>query len=242
MNFSLSPRIGKALVASGILMATLTAAAPAAAGYAYGPVRPGAQNSNWGGYVAQGEFTSITGSWVEPKVTCTSSNNLFAPWVGIDGYGSQTVEQTGVQTDCSTGHPVISPWYEMYPANPVYWNEPVSVGDKITGMVVANGGGSYTLTLTDNTKGWTKTVQKSLQAQDISAEAVIESPTSSYPSFSKLSFSGVKVDGQPFDTFGPTPLDSGGYGPGTLHGGSFTMKPGAARTRTHSRRPSIIRY
>jgi hypothetical protein len=55
---------------------------------------------------------------------------------------------------------------------------------------------------------------------------VIESPTSSYPSFSELDFSGVTVDGQPFDAANPQVLTSGGYGPTALGNGSFAMVPG----------------
>ncbi|MCX3063165.1 G1 family endopeptidase [Streptomyces sp. GXMU-J5] len=226
-----------------------------------GQISPQIKDSLWGGYVAQGSFGRITGSWTEPHVTCNTYNDLFAPWVGIDGYGSQTVEQTGVQTDCSSGTPVLSAWYEMYPAQPVYWNDPVSEGDSMTGTVVSNGGGSYTLTLTDNTKGWTERTSQYLYAQNVSAEAVIESPTRSYPSFSELDFSGIRVDGQVFDSYSPGSLTSGGYTPGPLRNGAFSMTPGFAAkhstatpntthpntvrpntVRPNTVRPSTIRY
>jgi hypothetical protein len=200
----------------------------------------------WGGYVAQGSgFQSISGSWTMPQVTCTSSNDLFAPWVGIDGYGSQTVEQTGVQVDCSSGSPVLSPWYEMYPAAPVYWNDPVAVGDSMTGSVTTDGSGAYTLTLTDNTAGWTEQTQQQLDAQNVSAEAVIESPSGSYPSFGELDFTGVTVNGQSFDAFAPQAIDSGQYTETPLSGGSFAIVPasgGAAATHTHASRPHAIHY
>lgn len=55
---------------------------------------------NWSGAAATGSgFSSVTSTWTEPSVTCNSTNDLMAPWVGIDGYGSSTVEQTGVATD-----------------------------------------------------------------------------------------------------------------------------------------------
>lgn len=184
-------------------------------------------DSNWGGYVAQGSnFTSISGSWTMPQVTCNSSNDLYAPWIGIDGYGSQTVEQTGVQVDCSSGSPAYSGWYEMYPAAPKYFSEPVDAGDTFTASVVDNGGGAYSLTLSDTTKGWSKTTQASLGAQDASAEAVIESPTGSYPSFQEQDFSGITVDGQSFDAYGPQAIDSGPYTETALDGGSFSIVPG----------------
>jgi hypothetical protein len=190
------------------------------------PLQGFSGDSNWGGYVAQGSnFTSISGSWTMPDVTCDSSKDLYAPWIGIDGYGSQTVEQTGVQVDCSNGSPAYSGWYEMYPAAPQYFNEPVAAGDTFTASV-SGSGTSYSLKLSDTTKGWTKTAQASLNADDASAEAVVESPTGSYPSFAEQDFSGITVNGQSFDTYGPQAIDSGQYTETPLNGGSFAIVPG----------------
>ena len=183
-------------------------------------------DSNWGGYIAQGSFGSITGSWRMPSVSCNTYDDLFAPWIGIDGYGSQTVEQTGVAVDCSNGYPEYAGWYEMYPAAPVYFSNAVSPGDSFSASVVDNGGGSYSVRLTDNTKGWTHTTQQYLNGDDISAEAVVESPTGSYPSFSRLDFSGITVNGEPFSYYNPQPIDSGQYTETPLNGGSFSIIPG----------------
>jgi Peptidase A4 family len=214
--------------------ARISANAPVHA-IAYAPVYPSmhgrnfASDSPWGGYVATGSgFRSIVGSWIEPAVTCTSTNNLFAPWVGIDGYGSNTVEQTGAQVSCSTDRPVYSAWYEMYPKNPVYLSTstyPVAANDSFTGTVTTAGSGSYTLTLTDNTKGWTYTTTQRLSADNISAEAIIESPTSSYPKFTATQFSGITVNGKTFSSYNPIALSSGGYSPTALSGGSFELVP-----------------
>lgn len=209
-------------------MCTAVLALPQGAAYAAtappAPVLRRYLDSNWGGYVAQqGSFTAISGSWTEPHVTCGSTNDVFAPWVGLDGFGSNTAEQTGVQTDCSTGAPVLSAFYEMYPDRPVYWSDPVREGDSITASVVASGRDSYALTLTDNTQGWTERVVQNIDGRNVSAEAVIESPTQSYPSFNSLTFSGVTVNGKPFSNATPLPLSSGGYTPGPLSGGSFSL-------------------
>ncbi|MFI9722137.1 G1 family glutamic endopeptidase [Streptomyces sp. NPDC052396] len=237
----------RAVRATATVLLLTGALAPVGAGTAsahgFGPHSSRIKDSNWGGYVAQGSFSRITGSWVEPHATCNTSNDLFAPWVGLDGYGSQTVEQTGVQTDCSSGSPVLSAWYEMYPAAPVYWNDPVSEGDHFTASVISQGNGVYTLTLTDDTKGWTESTQQSLDGQNASAEAVIESPTQSYPSFDRLDFSGVTVDGRPLDAAAPQSLTSGGYSPGVLQSGSFAMTPGGGQLHLpHNARPPKIRY
>jgi Peptidase A4 family len=170
--------------------------------------------SNWGGYATQGtskEFTSVTASWTEPTVTCRNDNSLYAPWVGIDGFGNETVEQTGVQTYCATGKPVDSAWYEMYPKNPVYYNKKVKAGDAITATVTASGD-DFTLTISDSTEGWTETTHKTLSSATRStAEAVIESPTVDYPKIKSVKFTSVEFNGAPLDSYSLTALstDSG---------------------------------
>jgi hypothetical protein len=180
---------------------------------------------NWSGYAAQGSgFTSVTSSWVEPSVSCNSTDDLFAPWVGIDGYGSATVEQTGVATDCSSGRPVYQGWYEMYPAAPVYYSNPAAAGDHITATVTRSGV-NYTLTLSDTTQGWTKTTTKTLTASNTSVEVIMESPTAAYPNFGTVNFTGSRVDGGTLGATGPVALDaSNSYGfedhTGPLSGGT----------------------
>jgi hypothetical protein len=166
---------------------------------------------NWGGYAATGSgFTSVSATWTEPNATCNSRNDLYAPWVGLDGYGSSTVEQTGVQTDCSSGSPVDSMWYEMYPANPVYPNAntyPVSAGNQIHASVTYNGS-TFTLTLQNVTRGWTFTINKSLgKAKRLSAEVIIESPPAAYPNFGTVSFTNCQVNGASLGSFNPVAMD-----------------------------------
>lgn len=249
MNSSVRGKLvrGKAAAVGVLLAAALIpagAGTSVAAAAGFGPQTVHPHDSIWGGYAASGSgFTTISGSWTEPSATCNSTNDLFAPWIGIDGYGTNTVEQTGVQTDCSSGQPVLSGWYEMYPAAPVYYSNAVSQGDSISASVVYQGSSSYTLTLTDNTKGWTQHVTKSISgAENATAEAVIESPTGSYPSFSKLNFSGITVNGSAFANYGPDALVSGGYGPSALSGGNFSMTPGFRGTTAHVATHGAVRY
>jgi hypothetical protein len=191
--------------------------------------------STWGGYATtgtDGQFTSVTASWKEPKVTCVDDNSLYAPWVGIDGFRNDTVEQTGVQTYCGTGKPVDSAWYEMYPASPVYYSNPVKAGDSIVAKVTSSGS-NFTLTIQDITRDWTETTQSSTDgAENMTAEAVIESPSTDYPNIPSVSFTGVKFDGKALDTYSLTKLttDSGAgttkYKPSAITGtDDFTMLP-----------------
>ena len=81
-------------------------------------------DSNWSGYAAvtdlndpqSGSVTAVSGSWIVPTVTATSSRGTTesAVWVGIDGYSSSTVEQIGTEQDVVNGTPQYSAWWEMY--------------------------------------------------------------------------------------------------------------------------------
>src|ERR1700722_576983 len=213
-----------------VAAATCMAAAPVAAsvtGTGFAPHTwggPLTNSGNWAGYAASGQsFTTITGTWIEPSVTCTADHDLYAPWLGIDGYNDTTVEQTGVQTSCATGKPVVSGCYEMYPAHPVYYKNAASIADEFQATITYKGGDSYTLTLKDVTKGWSHTVNKSLSADNASAEAIIEAP-GGFPSIpGGVTFSNVTVDGQSLSSFSPSKLTSAGFTPGALSGGTFTI-------------------
>jgi hypothetical protein len=227
-------RAARVAALTAVALSTVAAGSAVAQGPAgFGPQTTYGHNfsgGNWGGYASFGSWTTATASWTEPSVTCNSSDNLVAPWVGIDGDGSSTVEQTGVATDCSSGRAVYQGWYEMYPAAPVYYSNAVSAGDKFTGTVTRTGN-SYKLDLTDTTKGWTKTTTKSLSAKHSSAEAIIESPTDSYPTTpGGYKFTGVKFDGKTLASTNPSALDaddagSGTWTPGPIgsDGASFTL-------------------
>jgi hypothetical protein len=187
---------------------------------------------NWSGAAKTGSgFSSVTSAWTEPSVTCNSYNDLMAPWVGIDGYGSSTVEQTGVATDCSYGYPVYQAWYEMYPAGPVYYSTssyPVYAGDHFTGTVTRSGT-TYTLTLTNTTRGWTARTVQSLSASNASAEVIIESPTASYPNFGTVYFTNSQINGSNLANWAPVLMDaSNGYWyedhTSAVSGGSFNIR------------------
>jgi hypothetical protein len=155
-----------------------------ALGRAHG-AKNAAQSTNWSGYAvtgANGAFSSVSASWVEPTATCTSRrSSLYAAfWVGLDGYNSGSVEQTGTDSDCVGTSGDYYGWYEMYPANPVYFTNPVSPGDHISASVTFSGTSTYTLVLKDTTKGWTQTITKNQSGlARSSAEVITEAPSSS---------------------------------------------------------------
>jgi hypothetical protein len=189
---------------------------------------PGAPNhkisnstsTNWAGYaVTGGTYKTVTSSWVQPAVTC-SGTAYSSFWVGIDGDTSGTVEQTGTESDCNGSTPVYSSWYEMYPKFPVNYPDPVSPGDHFTATVATDGKGSFTLTLSNTTRGWTESVAKRLKSARLaSAEVIAEAPSSSggvlpLANFGTASFSGSQVNGSALTSTTP------GIDPITMQSGS----------------------
>src|ERR671937_2297166 len=136
-------------------------------------------SSNWAGYSAfNGVYTTVSGSWKQPTASCTSQTTYSSFWVGLDGDGSSTVEQTGTSADCSGGSARYYAWYEMYPKFPVTLSLTIRPGDSISGSVTTSGNGRFTLTLTNNTTGQSfQPTQTLKQARLASAEAIAEAPS-----------------------------------------------------------------
>src|SRR5579875_2686226 len=182
------------------------------------------ESSNWSGYAAtgsDGQFTSVSSSWTEPSASCGSGTQYAAFWVGLDGYNSDSVEQTGTDSDCDGGSPDYYGWYEMYPADPVYFGNPVSPGDSMSASVSVSGD-TYTITLTDNTQGWTQSENETQSGlSDASAEVITEAPSTEdgplpLADFGTVSYSGSTVNGSSMGSQNPTSITMVGSSGDTL--------------------------
>ena len=229
------PLAGLGVVLGSVAAAGTAAAAPAAhhpVTHVIGPaahlVRPGpgtrplvahggpanaAESTNWSGYAAaSGTYKNVSANWTEPTGTCSSGDQYSSFWVGLDGYSSSSVEQTGSEVDCAGRTPEYYSWYEMYPAYPVNFSNTVRPGDHFTGSVTYNGSSSYTLVLTDSTQGWSHTVHATLSgAANSSAEIIAEAPSSSsgvlpLAHFSPVTFTGATANGSAIGTLSPTEI------------------------------------
>ena len=175
---------------------------------------------NWSGYVASGQqFSDVRGSWSQPTVTCTVANKKGKPrpsgpgyssvWVGLDGYTSPSVEQTGTEADCGNGGTAFYyAWYELYPAATVVLDPasyPVEPGDSLSGEVNATTG---TITLADSTQGWTFTQNGVDFSGDqlSSAEWIAEAPFHGHilplSDFGTVTFTNATADGAPISSYG----------------------------------------
>jgi hypothetical protein len=171
-------------------------------------------SSNWSGYAAEnGHYTSVSASWKQPTASCTSATTYSSFWAGLDGDGSNTVEQTGTSADCSGGTPKYYAWYEMYPKFPVNLSLTIRPGDSISASVTTDGSGHFTLTIRDTTTGGSFSTNQHLShAKLLSAEAIAEAPSGSggvlpLTNFGTASFSSVMVNNQSIGAFNPDRID-----------------------------------
>ncbi len=142
-------------------------------------------STNWSGYAVTGASGSVSdakGSWTVPAIqgTCPSTNQYSSFWVGIDGFSSGTVEQTGTDSDCQNGVPTYYAWYEFYP-HPSFLigGMTITPGDTITAQASFNGK-SFTVTISDTHTGASfSTSARVSRAQRSSAEWIAEAPSSS---------------------------------------------------------------
>jgi hypothetical protein len=193
-----------------------TSALPRLVGPAH-DVRDGSTelSSNWSGYVvAGGRYSSVTATWTQPYLEPFSAPGTAASfWVGLDGWGSPTVEQCGTTAEeYSGGGVTYYPWYEMYPGPEmeIYGGVTVSPGDVMQATVTTDGAGNFTMMLRNVTTGVTSGSgpEYNPDAACYSAEAIAEAPTngstgSEYPlaPFGTVHFTNCAIDGSPISSF-----------------------------------------
>jgi Peptidase A4 family len=196
-------------------------------------------SANWSGYVVSGAgpYSSVSASWIQTAVNCAATPTGFSAfWVGIDGNGSNTVEQTGSEANCSRGGASYAAWYEMFPKRSFGFPDKVEAGDHFTASVTVGARGRFQLTLSDATQRWSETVtRKRRGAKKISAEVIAEAPSSRrgvlpLADFGTLEFSGASVDGSLLtsSTPGIEPLTMAEgatikASPSSLSGGAFSV-------------------
>ena len=152
-------------------------------------------SSNWAGYVVSGTdqatfapttYTNVSGTWTQPAANCSTSagtgSTSSAFWVGLggDAEGSQALEQTGTEANCTTtGKASYSVWYELVPAAPVTVKLKVAAGDSISASVGVTGQ-TVSIRIANATRNtvFTKTLTMTSPSPDLtSAEWIAEAPS-----------------------------------------------------------------
>ena len=180
-----------------------TASAPA---FAASPVsdlhrigKSRSDSTNWSGYAAYDRtFSHVEGDWNVPTADCSEMKgnqlSIAAVFVGLDGYNSRTVEQSGTDSDCIGKTPFYIAWYEFYPERAIFLDQttyPVDAGDHMHAEVTVTGGDTATLTLQNVTAGWTLTPapqRTSASFEFSSAEWILEAPSNKLTKFTGMNF------------------------------------------------------
>jgi hypothetical protein len=189
-------RVKRLLALAAVAVAALSGAtATTHASVSYGTnalrvVGPNEISSNWSGYALTSadpttdtSFSDVTGTWVQPKVTCSIGRaDAVAFWVGIggDAEASEALEQLGTAAECngSSTKPSYSVWWEIIPAASVPVRMKLNPGDKITAALVVDGN-RVTMSLKNLTRGTRFSRSMTVaQVDTTSAEWIVEAPSS----------------------------------------------------------------
>jgi Peptidase A4 family len=172
-----------------LVLLAVAAVSAAAAGAARGANTD--VSSNWSGYVVgsgdpygqQTTFSTVSGSWVQPKARCSStaaagpSSSAF--WVGLGGNSnSNSLEQAGTETDCTaSGAARYSAWYELVPRGSVNVDLKVAPGDTISASISVHGT-RVIVQMRNVTTGTSFAKTLSMASPDVtSAEWIAEAPS-----------------------------------------------------------------
>lgn len=154
-----------------------------------GPARPGhavIHSLNWAGYAgnrAGTRFRYVRAAFGVPYLDCAAATKSYSShWVGLDGLGSATVEQVGIEADCAGSTPRYYAWYEMYP-KPVSVAFTVHAGNAVQASVTyKRSARKFVLMLRDTSSGrhFTRTLKCAAKiCLRSSAEVISEAPSSS---------------------------------------------------------------
>ena len=166
----------------------------------YHQTRPGAPitqstSSRWSGYASltnlvsplDNTVTNVFGTWVVPSIKKTKEHSYCAIWIGMDGYGSNTVEQIGTEHGWYRGKPVNYAWFEIYPGKTYQiLGFPVNKNDRIGGQIqfARTSGNTTTFQMTifnySQCVWWTipSKYSQAVNAKRNSAEWIVEAPSS----------------------------------------------------------------
>jgi hypothetical protein len=147
-------------------------------------------SSNWSGYAIVSPdqttpqvFTDVTGTWVQPKATCSVGRiSSSAFWVGIGGFdpSSNSLEQLGTGADCDGNTTTVAnyAWWELVPAGSVRIPLKIKAGDTITAAVFVSGQ-KLIFSLRNVTRGtrFSKVLDTQQPLDTSSAEWIAEAPS-----------------------------------------------------------------
>jgi transcription elongation GreA/GreB family factor len=163
----------------------------------------------------KGKYAETSTTFTVPaSIACTSADTASSFWAGLDGNGDSTVEQDGVEADCAGGSPAFYAWVETYPApeEELFTNAgtpaPVDPGDVFVSTVTEVNSSNYSVTMDDETQGWSFTAELQMptgySGEGLTSEVITEAPT-------ECDSSGTDCSVMPLTNFGAVTYSSATY-------------------------------
>ncbi len=140
----------------------------------------------WSGYIVASDIqnrssvvSSVGASWRVPEIKLSENNTFSGVWIGIGGYGEDTLIQTGTEQECINGKFTYYTWYELVPDYLVpIPSIHVKAGDTITASIslINENTNTWSIEIADITRNqrFKKTVV--YNSSRLSAEWVVERP------------------------------------------------------------------
>ncbi|MBM4401015.1 MAG: hypothetical protein FJ045_03590 [Crenarchaeota archaeon] len=142
--------------------------------------------SHWSGYIVASDIqnrspvvSSVSASWTVPEIKPSENNTFSGVWVGIGGYGEDTLIQTGTEQEYINGKSVYYAWYELLPDYLVRIPKiHVQAGDTITASIslVSENTNTWLIEIADVTRGQRFKETFVYNSSRLSAEWVVERP------------------------------------------------------------------
>jgi hypothetical protein len=168
--------------------------------------------SQWSGYIAASDVqnrspvvSSVSASWTVPKVKPSENDTFSGVWVGVGGYGEDTLIQTGTEQEYYNGEAVYYAWYELLPGYLVRIQSlHVRAGDRITASIslVNENASTWSIKIRDVTQDEEFQRVVVYNSSMLSAEWIVERPkvngvVSTLADFGNVTFTECKatVDG-----------------------------------------------
>jgi len=168
--------------------------------------------SQWSGYIVASDIqtsspvvSGVSASWIVPEVKSSENNTFSGVWVGIGGYGEETLIQTGTEQEYLNGRFAYYAWYELFPDYLIRIPSlHVQSGDTITASIslVNKNSSTWSIEIRDVTRGEQFKKVVVYNSSMLSAEWIVERPkvngtVSTLADFGNVTFTECKatVDG-----------------------------------------------
>lgn len=142
--------------------------------------------SQWSGYLAASDIhdfspvvSSVSGSWTVPRVQPSENDTFSGVWVGIGGYGEETLIQVGTEQEYINGRATYYAWYELLPDYLVPIPRlHVRAGDNITASIslINENASIWSIEINDVTRGEHYEKEVVYNSSKLSAEWIVERP------------------------------------------------------------------